>query len=569
MQATAIMAPRAPRIVAWSRMGDESLARRAAAGDSAAFTAIYERYHGPLLAYCRSILLETEDARDATQAALENALRALPRREPGRALRPWLYRIAHNESINIVRRRRPTADVDPADVLTVPGPEADAEQRTRLSQLVDDLRMLPERQRGALVMRELSGLSYAEIGQTLGLSGDAARRAVFDARNSLHDAVDGRATACVSVRRSLSDGDRRHLRARGIRAHLRSCDDCATFERAMGARQTDLHALGSWLGGASALGLVGLGASGAGAACGATLMASASGGAAAAGGGLGWAGLPVAAKGLAVAAVVATTGTAAVELPKVVRQDAPAPVSQATIAPGRGAAPAPAAAVSPTYDLVRERALAQAAAQRRRSARTATSRSGRPATFTAGRARARSGLAAAAPGASAQPAPASAPPASAAPPAAPGAARQPAAPQPAARQPAAAAPASRRPPQRRPAPAPARTPQGIAIASLERVREQLAAAFAAAQTAAASGRPSGVQTADALIQRTLASVRPAVERILAGVGLALPASALAAPAAVQSTAARPPASAALAPAQSLLGGVDAALRKLFSRRGHR
>ena len=96
-------------------MGDEALASRAAAGNDAAFTALYERYHGPLLGYCRSILLDAEDAHDATQSALENALRALPRREPGRPLRPWLYRIAHNEAINIVRRRQPAGRARPDD----------------------------------------------------------------------------------------------------------------------------------------------------------------------------------------------------------------------------------------------------------------------------------------------------------------------------------------------------------------------------------------------------------------------------------------------------------------------
>ena len=239
MQATAVPTPQRPRVIAWSRMGDAALAARAAAGNAAAFSALYERYYGPLLGYCRSILLDGEDARDATQSALENALRALPRREPGRPLRPWLYRIAHNEAINIVRRRQPVADgnFDTESLLTVPGPEVDAEQRSRMAQLVDDLRMLPERQRGALVMRELSGLSYDEIGVALGVSNEAARRAVFDARTALHDALDGRATACTSVRRTLSDGDRRRLRARGLRAHLRSCDDCAIFERSIGARQ--------------------------------------------------------------------------------------------------------------------------------------------------------------------------------------------------------------------------------------------------------------------------------------------------------------------------------------------
>jgi RNA polymerase sigma factor (sigma-70 family) len=246
MQSRALLSARSRRTVADSRLGDEILAVRAAAGDDDAFTALYERYYGPLLSYCSSILLDIEDARDATQSALENALRALPRRDPGRPLKPWLYRIAHNEAINIVRRRQPPADADADAALTVPGPEADAEIRGRLSQLVSDLRALPARQRGALVMRELSGLTYDEIGAALGITNEAARRAVFDAHSALHDAVDGRATQCVSIRHKLSHGDRRSLRARSVRAHLRSCDACASFQRSASARRADLHVIG-WL----------------------------------------------------------------------------------------------------------------------------------------------------------------------------------------------------------------------------------------------------------------------------------------------------------------------------------
>jgi RNA polymerase sigma factor (sigma-70 family) len=217
MSATATLPARPARVVPWARLGDELLAGRAGDGNDAAFTALYERYYGPLLGYTRSILLDAEDARDATQNALESALRALPAREPGRPLRRWLYKIAHNEAIDIMRRRRPQTQLSPASEPTVPGPEVDVEQRGRLEQLVDDLRSLPKRQRGALVMRELNGLSYDEIGGALGLTNAAARRAVFDARNALHAAADGRATQCVSVRHSISDGDRRSLRARGRR----------------------------------------------------------------------------------------------------------------------------------------------------------------------------------------------------------------------------------------------------------------------------------------------------------------------------------------------------------------
>ena len=535
MQATLVSAPPRPRIMPFSRMGDEALAARAAAGSQDAFAALCERYHGPLLGYCRSILLNAEDAHDATQSALENALRALPRREPGRPLKPWLYRIAHNEAINIVRRRQPVADggLDADSLLTVPGPEFDSEQRTRLAQLVDDLRMLPERQRGALVMRELSGLSYDEIGLALGVSNEAARRAVFDARTSLHDAVQGRATECTSVRRTLSDGDRRRLRARGVRAHLRCCDDCRSFERAMGVRQTDLHALGPWLGGGTGLlGLLGLGGGSAKAALVATSSATVSSG----GGGLGWAGLPVAVKGMAVAAVVATTGTAAVEIPKVARHDArPAPSNVARA----GAAVTPVA-ISPNINVVREQALAQAAAARR-----------------ARRARARAAAARRSSPARVQTSAGSASRATITPPAA-------------ATAPAASAPATHPVTAPPPAPKPAastapKTQEQIAADQLQRIREKILAAYKDAQSIAGSGTQGALQTANSLIQSTLSQVQPMLQKILATFGLTWPTSSgttttAPAPSPTTSTTSL---SNILAPAQNLLSGMNSLLQNLF------
>ncbi len=530
MQATAVLSPRAPRIIPLARLGDEALASRAAAGNTAAFATLCERYHEPLLGYCRSILLNTEDAHDATQSALENALRALPRREPGRPLKPWLYRIAHNEAINIVRRRQPVGDgaAGDIDLLTVPGPEVESEQRNRLAQLVDDLRTLPERQRGALVMRELSGLSYDEIGVALGVSNEAARRAVFDARTALHDAVNGRATECTSVRRCLSDGDRRHLRARGVRAHLRACDDCATFERAMGMRQADLHMLGPWLaGGAGALGLLGYGA---GTASAGVLVASGAGtGAAAAGAGVGWAGLPVAIKGLAVAAVVATTGTAAVELPKVT-QDRSGQSSARVSGP---AAPA----ISPLHDQVREQALADAeAARRARRARAARAAAGGARIRTSQDADESANLAESR--RDSQVAPITPVPAAHTTPA----------------QPSATAPDPREPA------AVAKTPEQLAAEDLQRVRDRILDAFRDAQAIAAPGTQSALAAADALIQSTLGSIGPLVNDILATVGLKLPSSA---------TSSQPPVTSVsnvLAPVKSLLDGVDGILQNLFGRR---
>ena len=379
MSATATLPRPATHVLPLTRLGDEALASRAAGGSNAAFTTLYERYHGPLLGYTRSILRDAEDANDATQNALENALRALPTRDTSRPLRPWLYKIAHNEAINIMRRRQPQDELTPAFEPTVPGPEVDAEQRGRLAQLVDDLQSLPERQRGALVMRELNGLSYDEIGTALGLTNEAARRAVFDARDALHDAADGRATECVSVRHKISDGDRRSLRARSIRAHLRSCDDCASFSRSIGARRADLHMLAPWMGGAAVMGAFGLGTGGT---SGAAMVATGGGASAAAGGGGIWASLPAAAKGIAVAAAVATTGTAAVEIKHAA--EPPSKASAAQTAQARPSTRANAlalrAAALAASTAAQSRAIANRPARVRTSAKSTTSSAGSSAT---------------------------------------------------------------------------------------------------------------------------------------------------------------------------------------------
>ncbi|HEV7882413.1 MAG TPA: RNA polymerase sigma factor [Solirubrobacteraceae bacterium] len=527
---------------ALSRLGDEALARRAATGNDAAFTVLYARYHGPLLGYCRSILLNDEDAHDATQNALENALRALPRRESGRPLRPWLYRIAHNEAINIVRRRRPHAELTELDEPTVPGPEVDSEHRVRLAQLVDDLRGLPERQRGALVMRELSGLSYDDIAIALGVSNEAARRAVFDARSALHEAVDGRATECVSVRHCISDGDRRSLRARRIRAHLRSCNDCASFELAIHARRSDLHLLGPWLSGGAIAGVLGGGAGG-----GALIAAGGGGAATATVTAAGWTSMPAVLKGLTVAAVVATTGGAAVEIHHVAKPGRPAPKAQA-------ARPA-AAAASPAAVALKARlspAPASTARRARRASATARSARGtmRSHTGTGSFVAPRAGehVATPAPPATA-PAPPPPPPPPAPVPSAPAQPQQPREPEPA---PAASQPAKQ-------------DPATTAIAQLSDIRKQVIDAIEQAQSIAAAGSAGALQSANTMLQGTLGALRPTIERILARVGLKLPQAAV--------TPAPPPTTThshslpnVMAPVQQMLDTVDSMLSKLFGRR---
>jgi hypothetical protein len=115
--------------------------------------------------------------------------------------------------------------------------------RRRLAELLADLRALPDRQREALVMRELGDLSFRDIAQALECTEAAARQTVFEARTSLAHFDAGRDLSCASVQRSLSDRDNRLLRTRRVRAHIRGCHCCRAFDAALRTRRSDFALL--------------------------------------------------------------------------------------------------------------------------------------------------------------------------------------------------------------------------------------------------------------------------------------------------------------------------------------
>lgn len=236
---------------------DERLAKLAGRGDETAFGMLYKRYHRPLYRYCCSLLRNEADAEDAVQCAFVSALRSLRREQREMPVRPWLFRIAHNESVSLVRRRRPEQELpDGCEARTV-SLEEQVEERERLAMLVADLGALSERQRAALVMREMSGLSHKEIALALSVSVDAAKQSIFEARRSLQEFTEGRSMDCDEMRRMISDVDgHRMLRSRRVRAHARHCPDCAAFAAAIPERSRRLKALVPGLPPAAAAGLV-------------------------------------------------------------------------------------------------------------------------------------------------------------------------------------------------------------------------------------------------------------------------------------------------------------------------
>ena len=170
---------------------DERLAELAANGHEAAFDAIVDRYRTPLTRYCAGIIGPSR-AEDAVQQALINAHDALQRTDEVRHLRSWLYRIAHNSALNVLRAVRDDVPLDAASgaaAVAEDGPAATFERSERFRATVDALQELPERQRAALVLRELEGRSHEEIAETLGVTSGAARQHLMRARVALRGAV--------------------------------------------------------------------------------------------------------------------------------------------------------------------------------------------------------------------------------------------------------------------------------------------------------------------------------------------------------------------------------------------
>jgi RNA polymerase sigma-70 factor (ECF subfamily) len=189
-------------------MTEPTLAR-ARAGDQDAFAALTDPYRRELQLHCYRMLGSLQDAEDALQETLVSAWRGLDRFEERASLRAWLYRIATNRCLNLLRdsERRPRSDTPlpfepppptrmgelpwlqpyPDALLdATPGPEARYETREAVGlAYITALQRLPERQRAVLVLRDALGFSAAEVAGMLDTSEPSVNSALQRARGAL------------------------------------------------------------------------------------------------------------------------------------------------------------------------------------------------------------------------------------------------------------------------------------------------------------------------------------------------------------------------------------------------
>ncbi|MBV8997644.1 MAG: sigma-70 family RNA polymerase sigma factor [Solirubrobacterales bacterium] len=229
---------------------DHELVTAVRRGEETAFEALFCRYRGRIHSYVSGILSDPDHAEDITQEAFISALRRLRDTERPIAFKPWIYQIAKNACIDELRRARRSLEVplerargaadgqiDPLS--RDPGPELAIETKQRLEDLQGALRGVSEIHHRILVLRELEGLSYREIGSRLGMPQPVVESTLFRARRRLaeeyEELISGR--RCERTRALLDGRDGQTVARIGVRErrrlerHLAHCQTCRRHAR--------------------------------------------------------------------------------------------------------------------------------------------------------------------------------------------------------------------------------------------------------------------------------------------------------------------------------------------------
>src|ERR1700760_1548959 len=213
---------------------DERLIALLRRGNTTAFEVLVSRYESRLMAFCRHLLGSREDAEDVLQEVMTAAFNAILADDRPINVRPWLYRIARNRSLNHLRRAQ-AIGVDSMDHHLSEHGATTADkvhEREEFRLLVGDIHELPETQKTALVLREMDALSYEQIAEAMETTVPSVKSLLVRARMSLAEAAEARMLSCDDVRVELAEIAEGLQRRPGalVRRHLRACKRCSNFQ---------------------------------------------------------------------------------------------------------------------------------------------------------------------------------------------------------------------------------------------------------------------------------------------------------------------------------------------------
>ncbi len=230
-------------IVAEPEADDHRLVAAVRRGDDRAFEALYSRYQRRIHAYVMGMVKDHGRAEDVTQEVFVSALRRMRETERPIAFKPWIYEIAKNACIDQFRRSRRAEEVSleadeglaPADygrlVGSDPAPHDAVETKQDLNDLCGAFGGLSDAHHEILLLRELEGLSYREIGDRMGMSRPAVESTLFRARRRLTEEYDELVTGarCQRVQSLIATAVETRLGTREERRlsrHLSHCQPC-------------------------------------------------------------------------------------------------------------------------------------------------------------------------------------------------------------------------------------------------------------------------------------------------------------------------------------------------------
>ncbi len=169
--------------------GDTELIIRCKDGDNWAFGQIILRYQDRIYNVCRHMIQDADDAQDAAQDVFMKAYSSLKNYRPEASFYTWLYRIAVNTCLDYRKKSRPVPFEDESAIDNLPSEQPSAERLYEAKEaggLVEiALRKLPGRLRAVIVLKEIEGLSYEEIADSLGTSVGTVKSRISRAREEL------------------------------------------------------------------------------------------------------------------------------------------------------------------------------------------------------------------------------------------------------------------------------------------------------------------------------------------------------------------------------------------------